>query len=378
MVDDDHIVAVEPATTALPDRCTVIDVPDATVLPGLVDAHVHLCADGGKGALDRIADYDEGQLQTVIEKGLREQLAAGVTTVRDLGDRDYATLRRRDRPHGAWWPTVVASGPPISIRNGHCWFLGGVAEGSDELRAAIDDRVERGVDIVKLMASGGAMTPGTDVTECQYALDEIRRLVEWAHAAGLPVTAHAHALLAVERVLAAGVDGIEHCSCVTAAGITMSDELVDSLTASGVVVCPTLGKTAAAVPPPAARMLYERPHLTWEDRWAQVAHMHGSGVRLVSGSDAGIHDGKPHGILPEAIADLVRGGVSTADALASATALAADALGLGARKGRLRPGYDADLLVLHGDPLADIGALTHVSAVVVGGTAAQVRPCCPG
>lgn len=372
LIDGARIVAVEPAATSEPEGWQVADYGDATALPGLIDAHVHLCADGEPGALDRIAGYDETALATAIEKGLRGQLAAGVTTVRDLGDRDYATLAWRDRANDAGWPTVVASGPPITIRRGHCWFLGGEAESRDELRNAIDERAERGVDVVKLMASGGAMTPGTDVMRCQYETDDVRAVVEHAHDAGLPVTAHAHGLPAVEQVLAAGVDGIEHCSCITESGISMSDQLVERLAASRVVVCPTLGKTAGGTPPPGVLEIMKRTGMTWEARLAQVARMHHAGVRLISGADAGIHNGKPHGILPEAVADLVLGGVDSAHALASATSAAADALGLGQRKGRLRAGYDADVLVVRGNPLADITALKDVDAVVLRG--AQPKP----
>ncbi|MDQ6850411.1 MAG: hypothetical protein M3070_10700 [Actinomycetota bacterium] len=114
----------------------------------------------------------------------------------------------------------------------------------------------------------------------------------------------------------------------------MSDQLVERLAASRVVVCPTLGKTAGGTPPPGVLEIMKRTGMTWEARLAQVARMHHAGVRLISGADAGIHNGKPHGILPEAVADLVLGGGDTAHALASATSAAADALGLGQRKGR--------------------------------------------
>jgi imidazolonepropionase-like amidohydrolase len=314
----------------------------------------------------------------VIEAALRAQLAAGVTTVRDLGDRRWAVLSWRDRvaagTAGFPSPAIFASGPPITTPGGHCWFMGGETSEPDTLRAAIRERADRRVDIIKVMASGGVMTPGTDVLACQYTLEQLRTLVEEAHACGLPVTAHAHGLTAVIQAVEAGVDGIEHCSCLTERGIEQPASLLERLAADRTVVCPTLGLVPGATPSPAVRALQERTGSSLEARQAMTGRLYQAGVRLVSGVDAGIADGKPHGILALAIADLVTGGVPAADAIASATSLAADACGLGGRKGRLRRGYDADLVVVHADPLADISALTAVQAVYLAGQPSASAP----
>ncbi|WP_231960645.1 metal-dependent hydrolase family protein [Amycolatopsis thermoflava] len=342
----------------------VVDSP-GTLLPGLIDMHTHLSGDGGFGALDRLADYSEDELDGVIERALQAQLAAGVTSVRDLGDRRYATLRWRGRPG---LPSIVAAGPPITSPRGHCWNMGGEASGADGLRAAVAERAERGVDIVKVMASGGGMTPGTDIMACQFTLDELRLIVEEAHAAGLPVTAHAHGTPSVEQAVAAGVDGIEHCSCFTPDGIRMSDELAATIAARGITVCPTLGAVGEMTPPPALREFLERTGSTIRDRIGQVARMADAGVRIVSGGDSGISPGKPHGMLATAVEWLVDGGIPAEAALASATSLAAEVAGLD-RKGRIRPGFDADLLLVDGDPLTDITALARPVQVWLAGTA---------
>jgi len=247
--------------------------------------------------------------------------------------------------------------------------MGGVAEHPGELRAAVAERAERGVDIIKVMASGGATTAGTDVLACQYSLEQLRIVVGEAHARGLAVTAHAHGLPAVIQAVDAGADGIEHCGCLTERGIEVPDELVERLAADRIIVCPTLGRNPGATPPPAMLAIQQRTGLTWQDRQAMVGQLHAAGVIIASGVDAGISSGKPHGILAHAIADLVAGGISAADALASATSAAAGACGLADRKGRLRAGYDADLAVIDGDPLADIRALTAVQAVYLNGQA---------
>ena len=156
LLDEGRIVAVGRDAMAVPADARVAGFPDATVLPGLVDAHVHLCGDGRPGALDRLPGYDDPGLAGVISSSLAGQLAAGVTSVRDLGDRRAAVLDWRSRattPAGpeAVAPTIVASGPPITSRDGHCANMGGEATGPEQLRAAVRDRVERGANLVKVM-----------------------------------------------------------------------------------------------------------------------------------------------------------------------------------------------------------------------------------
>lgn len=368
LAEGTRILGVQPHDMALPGGCKVAEYPDATLLPGLIDTHVHLCADSGPGALDRLPTFSDEEMTAVIEHALRVHLATGVTTVRDLGDRSWAVIGWRDRNRdNATAPTVLASGPPITSPQGHCWNMGGEAQGVEALRSAVRERAARGVDIVKIMASGGANTPGTDAARPQFTVEELRAVVEEAHAAGLPVTAHAHALDAIRDALAAGVDAIEHCTFITSTGIDVSTATVAALVEAAVPVCPTLGIAPGSVPPPAVLELMRRTGMTLEARAQTVGQLHRAGVRLVSGSDGGISPGKRHGILPEAVIHLVDGGVSPADALASATALAATACGVGDRKGRVAANYDADLLLVDGDPLSDITVVRKVAAVYVRG-----------
>ncbi len=365
-----RILGVEPSAARAPEGWPVAEFPDATVLPGLIDCHVHLCGDSRNGALDRLADYSDSELDQVIEAALRAQLHAGVTTVRDLGDRQWAVLGWRQRATaGLASPMIVASGPPITTRGGHCWHLGGQADSPDELRGAVRERAERGADVIKVMASGGIMTAGTDVLACQYSLEQLRAVVDEAHARGLAVTVHAHGLPAVVQAVDAGADGIEHCSCLTERGIEQPGPLLERIAASKIIVCPTMGKAPGVTPPAAVVAMTERTGTTWESRQAMTARLHRAGVTLVSGVDAGISEGKPHGILALAIADLVAAGIPAGHALASATSLAAEACGLSGRKGLLRSGYDADLVVVDGDPLTDIRALGTVRAVYLRGQA---------
>jgi len=382
LVEDGLIVAVESYDYQVPDRCKVTSHV-GTLLPGLIEAHTHLVTDGGVDALSRVAGYSAEEIDEVITKALRDQLLAGVTTVRDLGDRSFCVVQRRDRQRegiaAAREPTIVASGPPLTSRAGHCFYLGGEVSGTEEIVRAVAARVERGVDVVKVMASGGANTPGSDLRLTQFTTEELRLIVHRAHESSLPVTAHAHGTPAVEQAIEAGVDGIEHCSCVTDRGFGQaSDETVAALAASRIVVCPTIGADPVLmeVPPPALKALTDTMGMTVQQmlqtRSDFVGRLHRAGVRLVSGVDSGIAPPKRHGILPQAVCELVAAGLSVAEAVATATAHAAEACGVGARKGRLAAGYDADLLVVDGNLKTHVTALLRPQTVLLQG--APVSP----
>lgn len=363
LLDGGRIADVHQGWVEAPEGWPVVDEPAGTVLPGLVDAHVHLCADAGGDALGRLADRPEADLDAVIESSLRAQLAAGVTTVRDLGDRRGAVLRWRHQGVRDNLPTVVGSGAPITSVGGHCWSMGGEASGVDGIREAVRLRAAAGADLVKIMGSGGVFTPGTDVTRPQFTDEELTAATGQAHELGLPVTVHAHALRAVEQALRVGVDGIEHCTCVTATGAHVPGEIADRLAASGMAVCATLGTDPAVVTPPEVVAMAARAGLSEAALRDGAVTLHRAGVRLVAGSDAGLGPAKPHGILPETLIEYVGGGIPATAALAAATSTGAEVCGLERRKGRLRPGFDADLLVVAGDPTRDITVLRRPLAV---------------
>jgi imidazolonepropionase-like amidohydrolase len=360
LVADGKVAGVEAYEFEPPAGCPVLSYA-GTLLPGLIDAHTHLVTDSGPMALDRVAGYSAAEIETVMTRALHDHLAAGVTTVRDLGDRDFSAVGRRDRQRGSdpvAEPNIVASGPPITAVGGHCHYLGGAVAGAEQIRRAIDERAQRNVDVVKVMASSGANTPGSDVMSTQFTDSELRLMVELAHNAGLPLTAHAHGTPAVEQAIAAGVDGIEHCSCVTNRGAgDVADATLATLARSQIAVCPTLGLDPAVTktPPPQLLAMVSRMGLTLEQWVAARAEftgrLHRAGVRLISGVDSGINPAKRHGTLPHAVLDLEAAGLTIAQALATATSAAANALGLPG-KGRVAAGRDADFLIVNGE-LAD-------------------------
>ncbi|MGR6964217.1 amidohydrolase family protein [Geodermatophilus sp. URMC 61] len=366
LVEGSTIVGVEPGTAPAPEGCAVVDVPGGTLLPGLVDTHVHLCGDGGPRALDQIPELDPAELDAVVTAAEQATLRAGVTTVRDLGDHHWNVLERAGRDGVR--PTVVAAGPPITSPGGHCWSMGGEASGVEALRRAVRERAERGAGVVKVMASGGVLTPGTDLTACQLTLQELRAVVEEAHRLGVPVTAHAHGLTSVERSVAAGVDGIEHCSCLTGTGIHLPAGLAAALAAGRIDVCPTVGFLPGVDPPLHVQARMAAVGVTVEQHLPHVAALHRAGVSLLAGTDGGIGPSKRHGQVAYAVADLTGPcGVPLEEALTAATARAARACELDGRTGRLAAGCDADLLGVDGDVATDVTALQRPRVVVARG-----------
>jgi imidazolonepropionase-like amidohydrolase len=346
--------------------------PTATILPGLIDAHVHLCFDASPAVVERLAEQDDDAALTQMTNAANRTVRAGVTTVRDLGARGDLIFQLRGliETGQAEGPHVLAAGRALTIPRGHCWYLGGVAEDEAALLALVRTEVERGADVIKIMTTGGAMTPSSDPTRPQFAPDTLRRAVELAHSLGRPVAGHGHSRQGIRDAIAAGIDTLEHGTFVGPDGAHVHDEDITLLTGSRTVLVPTLTPLAARATMAGATGGALAPELSaadfWERRRVDVGRLYAAGVRMIAGSDCGVAN-IPHDSVIAEVANLALVGLAPAAALAAATSAAADVLGLGSTTGRLAAGLRADVLVVDGDPLADPGALRRPLAVFKAG-----------
>ncbi|MFJ2116316.1 amidohydrolase family protein [Streptomyces sp. NPDC087850] len=338
------------------------DFPDSTLLPGLIDAHVHLVFDAGADPVATMQEASDEDLLEGMRKRADQLLATGVTTARDLGDRGGLALRLAQEIAAgtATGPRIIGAGAPVTPPGGHCWFLGGEVSNADEARALVRRNVAAGAKVVKVMAGGGGLTKGGAPSwKSQFGADELAVVVEEAHQAGLKVAAHAHGTDAITDAVAAGVDTIEHCTWMTEDGFDLREDVLAQIVEKGIYVCPAVS--------PHWRML---PRFFGEEKaaamFALVQRMAESGARLIAGTDAGVQRAGFDGIVG-ALGFYEHLGVSRDRILAMATTEAAAALGVGDQTGRIAPGYSADLLLVDGNPLEDLSALSAVRAVFTNG-----------
>ena len=324
----------------------------ATALPGLIDAHVHLVLDPeqasppGPGQSGRIA---------AMRERASAMVSAGITSARDLGGGGWLEVGLRDAIDRGETPgpRLLCAGQPITSPGGHCHFWGGEADGAQAARAVIDRQLEQNVDLIKVMATGGRFTRGSRPLEPQFDTETLTEIVVYARQHGKPVAAHCHGTAGIEAATRAGVHSIEHCSWVGPAGWASdySASVVAEMISRGTWVSPTINRGWQ-------RMIDANNQTLLRMREALVA-MRAAGVPFMASTDAGI-PGVFHHQLPEALQVFARvADLNPAETLRTATSRAAAGLGLAGKTGRLAPGLDADVLIVDGDPLGDLSALTR-------------------
>jgi imidazolonepropionase-like amidohydrolase len=338
------------------DRIEALDFPGATLLPGLVDAHVHLVASGGP---DLAADVPKTEAERMLAAvvNARRQLEAGVTLVRDLGSPGAeAVLVGRAVEAGAIpGPRVVASGPAVTMTGGHIPYLGRVTDGVEAMRAAVRANLALGAGCIKVVATGGVLTPGVDPREPAYTQPELDALVDEAHRLGLTVAAHAIGEGGVAAALRAGVDSIEH-------GMFLDEGAIDLLLETGARLSATfLAPHGILGGPSVPGWIKDRARPAAEAQARSFRAAVSAGVLAVAGTDAGTPD-NPHGGIAREVAFMAEAGLDVLLAVKAATGEAADLLGV-ADRGVLRQGAAADVLVVGGDVAADLGALQRPLAV---------------
>jgi imidazolonepropionase-like amidohydrolase len=337
-------------------RLPSLEFPGATLLPGLVDAHVHLVASGDP-------DLAAGLPKTEAERTLaavvnaRRNLDRGVTLVRDLGaPRAEAVLVGRAVEEGALaGPRVVAAGPAVTMTGGHIPYLGRVTDGVDAMRAAVRANLALGARCIKVVATGGVLTPGADPRKPAYTQAELDALVDEAHRLGLTVAAHAIGEGGVAAALRAGVDSIEH-------GMFLDEAAIELFLATRARLSATFSAPYGILSGPSVPGWIKdraRPAAEAQARSFQAAVQ--AGVPVVAGTDAGTPDNH-HGGVAREVGFMVEAGLDVLRGVRAATAEGAELLGVDDR-GVLRRGAAADVLVAGGDVAADVAALQRVVAL---------------
>ncbi|HEY2042417.1 MAG TPA: amidohydrolase family protein [Jatrophihabitans sp.] len=378
LVEDGLIRDIRPSAGLTPiGSQAVVDRSDCTVAPGFVDAHVHLvftCGHDHETTRTAVELSDASQLMaTAVRSGL-ECLAAGITTVRDCGDLGFVTLRVRDAIHLGVvpGPRILAAGPPVTITSGHLSWCGNVADTPEEIRLATRRLCAQGVDVIKVMASGGIMTRESYARQAQFSLDELGIVVEEAHRLGRRVAAHALNTESIRRAVAAGVDTIEHCEWRAADGSYDFDpDLARSMAEKGITAVVTMAGitrlllpefSEESTPEVAVAHRMSRTGDMWQDHdWAR--RLRDAGVKLALASDAGVRF-TPFRRFDETLrCGIVALDLTLSEAVSLATLRAAEALGIAHSVGSIEVGKCADLVMLDG--LADeqtttVGAVREV------------------
>ncbi len=373
-----------------PDGAQVqrVDYGDATILPGLVDAHTHMIAPGDGSAGDDLAQDDDGILLLRAAKNARTILHSGVTTARDNGARNRVAFSLREGLQRglAVGPRVVVCGRPITMTGGHMWYFGSEADGEDRGRAEVRKLLKEGADYIKIVASGGS-TRTTDPRRASYTVAELQAITDEAHRHGKLTAAHCACAQSVANCLDAGVDMIVHCVFAEADGSYRArQDLVERLASAQVWVNPTLHILRAAIAhltdirerqgtlPSRQECLLAWTRRELEVRMEAVGRMIRAGVRIVAGSDSPWNAYAPGGFSFE-IDALAQAGLSNGEAIVSGTAAAAESIGVGDVAGQLAAGRGADLLVVAGDPTQDLAALRRVRDIYQGGRRVERGGC---
>jgi imidazolonepropionase-like amidohydrolase len=375
---DGRITAVVSGLQPAPQGARLVDLSSKTVLPGLIDTHVHFVSAPGAPFWQEAINTDDYYTLLGAHNALTT-LRAGFTTVRDLGSgRSNGFALRRAIDEGLIpGPRMLAAGQALSTIGGHGDVSGyrpevmealdghNTCTGPDQCAARVREAAKLGADVIKFHATGGVLSQGDKGLGQAFTDAEMKAIVDTAHNLGLKVAAHAHADVGIAAAVRAGVDSIEHGTFAGPATIRLMKE-------KGTVLVPTLmaftgirERLGKGVYTP---IVEEKVRMTLSEVGKAAKLARAAGVPVVFGTDAGVYE---HGRNAQEFAQLVSlAGMSPAEALASATTLAAHAIGLDGEVGRIAPGYSADLIAVDGDPLKDVRVLEHVDYVMVKGRTA--------
>jgi imidazolonepropionase-like amidohydrolase len=355
----------------VPAAAEIIDLGDATLMPGFIDVHTHLTSNPG-GSYDRLG-ISTSRSALIGAKNAQLTLMAGFTTVRNVGAEGYADVALRDAINDGdvIGPRMQVSGPPLGITGGHCdnsllpfefhYSAEGVADGSEAVMHRVREVIKYGADVVKFCASGGVFSKGDNPLLEQYSPEEMTVLIAEAHRLGRKVAAHAHSAISIKDAVRSGVDSVEH-------GIFLDDEGIRLMEEHNTFLVPTSyplfwfeeNAPSMHLPP----WVLEKAAIIIPAAKKDMSKAFHSNVRIALGTDAGVY---PHGLNGGEFWSMVQLGLSPVKALQSGTVNAASLMGWSERVGVVRAGMLADLVAVKGDPLQDIRLLQHVQFVMKDG-----------
>jgi imidazolonepropionase-like amidohydrolase len=369
VVDGPVIVFVGPGKTwRISKKDFVFDLSGKAILPGLIDCHVHLCMDGSSDSMTSLMKEPIALNSLKAARHARLTLEAGVTTVRDMGGRDYVdiSLRNAIREKVVQGPRMLCSGKMICMTGGYGWQYSQEADGPEGVRKAVKEQIKAGADVIKMMATGGVLARGLDSGAAQLTLEELTAGVEEARKAGKRTATHCQGKEGIRNSLLAGITSIEH-------GIFLDDETAALLAERKAFLVPTLSPPhrilRGGVNARISSFVVARARSAMKDHLESIVKAHKAKLPIAMGTDAGTpfnHHGENLGELEL----LLTAGMSPMEAILSATKTASEVLGLEKEIGTLEKGKLADLIVVDGDPLEEIRLLQEkekVAAVMMEG-----------
>jgi imidazolonepropionase-like amidohydrolase len=373
LIEGDRVKQIGSARSVqIPAGARMIDLSNATVLPGLIDCHTHLTGEPGHNGYEALGISIPRQA-LYGAKNAKLTLEAGFTTVRNVGASGYADVALRDAINAGDvpGPRIDASGPAIGVTGGHCdesllapefnHRADGVADGVPSLMTKTREVAKYGADCIKICASGGVLSKGDSPEALQFSDEEIRAVVAEAHRLGRKVAAHAHGAAGIKQAVLAGVDSIEH-------GSFMDEEAIRLMKEKGTYLVPTLylgdwfmeNYHRLGVP----EFMIEKAKVVLPAARLNIARAFKAGVKVAFGTDSAVY---PHGMNGREFAVMVKLGLTPMQSIQAATVNAADLLGWSDRVGSIEAGRFADIIAVIGDPIIDVALLEHPTFVMKGG-----------